>query len=119
MNMHTHAHAVFMTEVLHYTYTASSPLSLYIAVALFVLGRRLGCLDEEGAPSDSQQFISDIQTLLQLIPKFRFSLPLYRILQAKDWKRFLEIMDRVYHFTLLYSNKKLEDIMVSLFHLIS
>ena len=89
-------------------------LDTIIAICLFVLGRRLGCLEEDGAPPDCQKFISEVQIQLSLMQRLVFGIPFYRIYKTKTWRRFLDTNVNILNFTLDCFEKKLKQTTVSL-----
>lgn len=98
---------------MHFLHHTMRILFLNIAIALFVLGRRLGCLEEGGAPPDCQMFISELQVNLRLMQKLVFGIPVYRIYKTKDWKRFLATNVNILKFTMDCFEKKLKQTTVS------
>ena len=81
-----------------------------VAVSLFTLGKRLGCLDVGGAPKECQEFINHVQNFLLATQQILTSLPLYKIYPTRSWKMLSESQRSMYEISLRHIEEKLGNI---------
>ena len=62
------------------------------AVCLFVLGKRLGCL-EKVMPQECKGLVDDVHTMLVTTSKMMSGLPFHKLWKNKNWKTLVSSMD--------------------------
>ena len=78
-----------------------------VAVSLFTLGKRLGCLDVGGAPKECQEFINHFLIATQQILT---SIPLYKIYPTRSCKLLMESLRGMHEISMLHIEEKLGNI---------
>ena len=81
-----------------------------IAIAYFVLGKRLGCLNTGNIPEVCQDFIDQIQDFLTATQDILFSLPLHKVYATKAWKKLYRAHKRTYEISFKHISDKMEEI---------
>ena len=81
-----------------------------IAIAYFVLGKRLGCLNIGNIPEVCQDFIDQIQDFLAATQDILFSLPLHKVYATKAWKKLYRAQKRTYEISMKHISDKMEEI---------
>ena len=87
------------------SYTVSS----LIAVSFFVLGRRLGCLEDQ-MPLECKLFVDGIQNFMETTINLLFTLPIHKIWPTKKWKALVNIMDNLYTYASGHVNEKIAEL---------
>ena len=82
---------------------------LNIAVNMFVLGKRLGCLDEQ-IPPDCQEFIDLLHKFFDASQKLLFGLPLYKLYPTQDYKDLHESFRRMFDIAMSHIKERLDEI---------
>lgn len=77
---------------------------LILAVALFVLGRRMGCLEKE-MPPDCVKLVDHVQNFFNVTNRMFFGLPFHKIWRNKNWKELVRSLD----FILSYASRLVEE----------
>lgn len=80
------------------------------SVSLFVLGKRLGCLELEKVPEDCQEFIDELQEFLHSTQDILFGLPFHKLWATKSWKRLSNAQQKVYDIAMSYIEQKNKEI---------
>ena len=80
-----------------------------LAITTFVLGKRLGCLEEQ-MPPDCKVLIDSLQEMLVATQDLLFNLPLHKIWSTKNWKKLVENTDRVCKVPMAHIKEKLAEI---------
>ena len=83
-----------------------------VAISLFTLGKRLGCLDVGGAPKECQEYVNHVQNLFLATQKLSMSIPLYKIYPTRPWKLLLESQRCMYEISMRNIEEKIKDIKV-------
>ena len=83
---------------------------LFTAVALFVLGKRLGCLNVGSVPEDCLEFIGCIQKFNLATQEIMFNLPFHKIYPTKSWKNLMDAQKRAYRISMRHIEEKLKEI---------
>ena len=83
--------------------------SQYSAVNMFVLGKRLGCLDEQ-IPPDCQEFIDQIHKFFDASQNIFFGLPLYKLYATQDYKDLQESFTRIFDIAMSHVQERLDEI---------
>lgn len=80
------------------------------AVALFVLGKRLGSLNVGSVPDDCQEYIDHLQKFLLSTQDLLFNLPYYKIYPTKSWKLLMEAQNGLHRIGMGLIEEKLKEI---------
>ena len=81
----------------------------YPDVAVFVLGKRLGCLDDP-VPPDCQEWIDVIQELMASTQKVIMELSLYKYIPTKAYRTMKESIRRVYQLAIERVKQRMDEI---------
>ncbi len=76
---------------------------------VFVLGKRLGCLEEQ-VPPDCQEFIDQIDRFFTASHRLLFSLPLHKIYATKDYKNLMDSFLKVFEISMAHIKERLDEI---------
>lgn len=76
---------------------------------VFVLGKRLGCLDEQ-VPPDCQEFIDQVERFFTASHRVLFSLPFHKIYATKDYKEVLDSFVRLFEISMAHIKDRLDEI---------
>lgn len=74
------------------------------AVGLFVLGKRLGCLDKV-MPQECKGLVDDLHTMLVITNKMLVGIPFHKLWKTKNWKALVGSVDRM----LSYAGRQVDD----------
>lgn len=77
---------------------------------MFVLGKRLGCLELDGVPEECQKFISEVQEFVEASQEIQFGLPFHKVYPTKAWKALVRSMQNTYDIAMKYVKEKLEKV---------
>ena len=91
-------------------YCTSLSLSLSLAVAYFVLGKRLGALNLDNVPEDCQEFISSMQEFFAATQELLFSTPFKKFFPTKAWRSLEETQIKIYELSLNYISNRIGEI---------
>ena len=80
-------------------------ISMYVAVCVFVLGKRLGCLEQE-IPVDCKVFIEEVGNFLTATQDLITSFPWHRLVATKKWKALSRSNKRFYDIAMAYIQEK-------------
>jgi len=78
-------------------------------VAVFVLGKRLGCLDDP-VPPDCQEWIDVIQDLMASTQKVMMGPPIYKYIPTKAYRKMKESITRLYQLAIKRVKQKMDEI---------
>ena len=82
---------------------------IYIAVSLFIYGKRLGCLGDE-MPPECKHFVDSIHTFFEATSKVLFGFPLHKLWRTKNWKTLVSSFDDVFTYASGQINEKIKEI---------
>jgi len=82
---------------------------IYLAVCYFVLGKRMGCLDDQ-VPQDCQELIYSLNEMLSSIQRLTVGLPLYLVWPTKEWKHLKQTIKHLHELCLKHVEEKLQKI---------
>lgn len=83
---------------------------VFTAVALLVLGKRMGCLRVGSIPEGCQQFINYIQNVITSTQDILFGLPFHKIHSTRSWKMLAEALTETYRISMMHIEEKLKEI---------
>ena len=81
----------------------------YLAACRFVLGKRMGCLNEQ-VPQDCQELINVVQELFESTQRLMTGPPLHIMWSTKEWKFQKQTTKRLHELSLKHVKEKLEEI---------
>ncbi len=76
---------------------------------MFVLGKRLGCL-EEPMPENCRLFVDSIRGMLQTTGKVMVSLPLHEYFKTKDYKKLMKHTEDISILARGYIHERIEEV---------
>ena len=62
---------------------------------MFVLGKRLGCLEEE-VPANCKVFFQELDNFLTITQDLRFNFPFHKFVATKNWKALVHSQKYIY-----------------------
>ena len=77
---------------------------VFAAISLFVVGKRLGCL-EDPIPPESREYMDSIEILLESMLQLMYGLPLHKLWRTKAW----DTMVSTQGFMLSYAGKLVKE----------
>ena len=80
------------------------------AVAYFILGKRLRCLDTGEIPPDCKAFIDAVNRLFTSTFDLVFSVPFYLLWETKLWKEAVDSMTSVNNLAMKFINERMQEI---------
>lgn len=83
--------------------------SMSVAVNLFVLGKRLGSLDEN-VPPDCQEFIVATNNFFAASQTLLFGLPFHKIYATKPYKTLLKSFKRIFEISMAHIKERLDEL---------
>ena len=78
-----------------------------LAVCVFVLGKRLGCLEQE-IPPDCQVFIDGLHNFLDASQRLLFGLSFHKFVTTKAWKDLAHSQKQVYDIAMEHMKEKVQ-----------
>ena len=78
-------------------------------MAVFVLGKRLGCLDDP-VPPDCQEWIDLIQDAMASTQKLMMGPPIYKYIPTKTYRKMKESIRRLYQLAIKRVKQKMDEI---------
>ena len=80
-------------------------LSLSLAICVFVLGKRLGCLEEE-VPANCKVFIEELHNFITVTQELLFKFPFHKFVTTKNWKALVHSQKCVYEVAMGHVQEK-------------
>ena len=84
-----------------------APVYFSVAVCVFVLGKRLGCLERE-MPTDCKLFINELHNFLVVIQRLLFNFPFHKYWATKDWKLLRHSQKHIYDIAMGHIQEKVQ-----------
>jgi len=81
------------------------------AVAYFILGKRLGCLETGQITPDYKAFIDAVNRLFTSTFDLVFSVPFYLLWESKVWEEAVDSMTSVNNLAMKFINERMQEIM--------
>ena len=81
------------------------------AVCVFVLGKRLGCLEQE-IPADCKVFIKELHNFLATTQELRFNFPFHKFITTKNWKALAHSQKCIYDVAMSHIQEKVINIVL-------
>ncbi len=87
-------------------YNLSFPL---LAVSMFVLGKRMGCLEDQ-MPQDSKNFVDSVHDFTAVSAEMFFGIPFHRLWRNEKWRRLISSLGSIFTYTEGHINQKIKEI---------
>ena len=75
------------------------------AICMFVLGKRLGCLELE-IPSNCKRFIDAVNNFITITQELQFALPFHKFISTKNWKALAQNQQCMYDIAMGHIQEK-------------
>lgn len=66
---------------------------LFLAIASVALDVRLGCLDEEHAPPETQRLINAVLTFFKNVGPLELKIPFWKFFPTPTWRQYINSLD--------------------------
>ena len=76
-----------------------------LAVCVFVLGKRLGCLEQE-IPADCIVFIEELRNFVTITQELLFNIPFHKFVTTKNWKALVHSQKCIYDIAMSHIQDK-------------
>ena len=77
---------------------------------MFLLGKRLGCLDGAATPPECLEFMLSVEDFFKRSIDVAFSLPLHSFWETKQFKGLKEIQVKVHNLAMRFVNDKMAEV---------
>ncbi|KAJ8675424.1 hypothetical protein QAD02_011210 [Eretmocerus hayati] len=78
------------------------------SIARVALDVRLGCLDEEHAPAETQELIDAVLTFFKNVGVLELKIPFWKLFSTPTWRKYINALDVILRTTSKYSKEALE-----------
>ena len=82
---------------------------LCLAVSLFVLGKRMGCL-EDTIPPNCQEFIDDVHGFVSISSDLLVGIPFHKVFRTRKWDKLVQSFNGMYSHSMGLIKTKIEEI---------